>query len=81
MSKAKKFKLGSKTGDDINEVIPYNEDFENHLKEIQKEWEGKRSVSHIRILLSQPRRGRKPGKIALIFKKIPCFVEGSYVSK
>lgn len=57
MSKAKKFKLGSKTRDDINEVIP-NEDFENHLKEIQKEWEGKRSVSHIRILLSQSRRGR-----------------------
>ena len=73
MSKAKKFKLGSKTRDDSNEVI-LNEDFENHLKEIQKEWEGKRSVSHIRILLSQSRRGRnhwmstlKAGKIALIF--------------
>ena len=72
MSKAK---LGSKTRDDSNEVI-LNEDFENHLKEIQKEWEGKRSVSHIRILLSQSRRGRnhwmstlKAGKIALIFKK------------
>ncbi|XP_078333933.1 uncharacterized protein LOC144625677 [Crassostrea virginica] len=72
MSKAK---LGSKTRDDSNEVI-LNEDFENHLKEIQKEWEGKRSVSHIRILLSQSRRGRnhwmstlKVGKIAPIFKK------------
>lgn len=84
MSKAK---LGSKTRDDSNEVI-LNEDFENHLKEIQKEWEGKRSVSHIRILLSQSRRGRnhwmstlKVGKIAPIFKKIPCFEKGNFVSK
>ena len=81
MSKAKKFKLGSKTRETI-----VMKGFELHLKEIQKEWEGKRSASHIRILLSQSRRGRnrwmstlKAGKIALIFKKIPCFVEGSYM--
>ena len=52
LSQAKKFKLGSKTRDDSNEVIP-DEDFE-----IQTEWEGKRSISHIRILLSKTRRGR-----------------------
>lgn len=64
----KKFKVGSRTRDVLTPVIP-EEDWENHVKEISKEWEGKRSITHIRTLLHQTRNGRlrwqsnlKPGK-------------------
>ena len=46
--------------------MPVHKDFKN----IQKQWEGKRLVSHIRILLSQTRMSTlKTGKIAPIIKK------------
>lgn len=36
----KKFKVGSRTRDVLTPVIP-EEDWENHVKEISKEWKGK----------------------------------------
>lgn len=57
------------------------------MTEIQKEWEGKRSVVHLRTLLDQTRTGRskwmtslKAGKIAQVINKFPCFEEGIFVS-
>lgn len=62
-------------------------DYESHCSEIEKEWAGKRSVTHIRTLLQQSRRNRlewqktlKAGQFQPTIKKIPCFEEGSFVS-
>eukprot|EP00105_Crassostrea_gigas_P039153 XP_019923301.1 PREDICTED: uncharacterized protein LOC105329498 [Crassostrea gigas] len=82
---SKKFRLGSKTKEATNNDIP-SEDWNNHVTEIQKEWEGKRSVVHLRTLLDQTRAGRskwmtslKAGKIAPVISKFPCFEEGIFV--
>lgn len=83
---SKKFRLGSKTKEATNNDIP-SEDWNNHVTEIQKEWEGKRSAVHLRTLLDQTRAGRskwmtslKAGKIAPVISKFPCFEEGIFVS-
>ena len=82
----KKFKLGSKQRETSKPSIS-SEDFDSHVQEMKKEWDGKRTVSHIRVLLSQTRTSRtqwqstlSPGKFEPILEKFPCFEEGSFVS-
>lgn len=84
----KRLKLGSKQREQSSLQLVPSEDWDNHVEELGKEWDGKRAVSHIRIIMSQTRTRRmewqhtlKPGKFQPIVEKFPCFEEGSFVSK
>ncbi|XP_076086863.1 uncharacterized protein LOC143057442 [Mytilus galloprovincialis] len=82
----KRFKLGSKQREQSSLQLVPSEDWDNHVEQLGKEWDGKRAVSHIRIIMSQTRTRRmewqhtlKPGKFQPIVEKFPCFEEGSFV--
>ena len=80
----KVFKLGSRNK---SASAASAEDFNEHVAEIKKEWERKRSDKHLRFLLKQTRGNRlekqnslKPGKFSPIMERFPCCEEGSFVS-